>query len=253
MANTKGKNRENYIKLSQHIENEIRNNRVERIRLTPQQEFYIISDVSQKYVGIDIDTGELYRIKIDSEGTGRLVKSDGGSDKANARQYIRFSIEGNDGFMLANYVLQMALGRLSDNFDDTLKSMEWYDGIQCGTKLPVINHIDGNTENNSLDNLEVTTNGMNNAHGRLMSELHHTFPGEYVEEYGKTDSKGNRPLRFINGNRVTSEDIEKFNKTHNSKLKIKGRLNKGGEFRPYYSSRELEVIIKDIGLKGVSQ
>lgn len=95
-----------------------------------------------------------------------------------------------------------------------------------------INHIDGDTYNCKIENLEVVKSYLNKCHSRLMSEIHYYYP-KIVEEIG-TDCKNNVMHRFTsNLYRIDCSMIEEYNETHGNayETKYKDQLKEASKLK----------------------
>lgn len=235
MGNKKGRNYDNYSALSNYIKGLI-----ERGEYRIEDNNIEIKDIEGTSIIINTTTGDLYRYDVNMN----LKRVQAGENKENGRTYVKFPIDGEENFYMVNYVAMIALGVLSSDSEVVNMSERWHNEYSnVGDGKLVINHKDGNVKNNSYSNLELTTSKLNNAHGRLLHEIHYYFGDDYTETYGKTD----RLIRLINGNSISCKDIEKFNSA-NPKLAIKN-FRENGLFAPHYTKAQLKYIIKYFNLK----
>lgn len=235
--NKAGKSVENYKSLVSYTDGIISSNSYKDIKYNNDR-IIIMKDNLGGEMAIGMNTGKFYDIVKSSELDLRV--SNVGDEKKNGRAYVKFAIPGNDKFMIANYIAMIIVGELSEEFDVRLKSMDFKDGLLCGKNIEV-NHANGNVKDNVYSNLDVTTRQLNLAHSRLMSELEYSLNGVYTT---KLDNGSNM---FLNGNKVTGEQIEKFNRRFSS-IQIKAYKDSKGEFRPRFSKSDLNIIAKEFGL-----
>lgn len=169
------------------------------------------------------------------------------TDKSNLRRYksIKTSIK---KIMAPDYWFVIALAYRVFGFEEYKRDFKlWVHGdISTDGKRRAyeINHISGDSLNSALWNLEVTSRGLNNAHGRLMSEIHN-YDDSLVDV--KTDCYGIRHLKFVNGTGISCKAIEEFNSLENG-IKIKAFKDKDGKFEPRYSTVEMKKIIDHFGI-----
>lgn len=170
---------------------------------------------------------------------GSFINSRSGADKSNRRSYVSLNIYDEDtdeyrSYMLNNYLFYVVARAILDDDTDTLNN------LLSGWE---INHINGDSLDNRLLNLEVVPGYLNKAHSRLMYEINNYFP-DAVEIIG-TDCNGNRMHRFCGtmSEGISCKEIQEYNKcTKDDKIKAyKGSEN-------HFSEKELEKIICRITL-----
>lgn len=222
-----------------------------------------------KELGNLVETDDLYvlalenkTIKMDKQ-SGRYLDTAAGENKANKRAYVNIN-----GYMCADYNFKVVCGGLFEEsmyskyklYRDGKKTYRFFTSAECkekGYKVSdhmmgpcidntVVNHMDGDTENNTSDNLEVVTIGMNDAHGRLMAEIYAYYADILVSrEYNVADKCY---MYKCLGFSISCDDIERYNKEH-SKKPIRAFKDKKGEFNPRFSKDEIDSILKFLGIE----
>lgn len=192
--------------------------------------------------------------------TGNFANTTSGVNKANRRSYIKIELPCNKSFMCANYWFKVYMD--AQFFQDRCwdKYSDWLNGITVYGLLPVkdyscnrvrgekmygninydcvINHLNGNTEDNSTDNLEACTAYYNRAHANIMKDIHNMLPElstVYINNLGKTSYS----ISF----RIKSADIARYNEKIGYKNKNKNCSC------CYYDYEQLVGFIEFIGYK----
>lgn len=166
-------------------------------------------------------------VSMDAE-TGNWIGSNAGKNKGNHRAYFAIPVDTDKKVMeCPNYtfkILSLCLTRRTKS--DVEKCFKYVDK----DKNMVINHINGDTLDNTDSNLEVVTVGMNNAHGAYMREVNTYFP-DIVEKIETTNRRGNTETsyRWTDEIGVSCDEIEKWNKSH-ADNPIRGIRSKNGKW-----------------------
>lgn len=215
-----------------------------------------------------VKLNDMYILQLDNKlikmdiSTGRYLDTAAGENKANKRAYVNIN-----GYMCADYNFKVVCDGLFDEslyskyelYRDGKKTYRFFTPAEC-KKLgynvkdhmmgpcvdnTVVNHMDGDTENNASENLEVVTIGMNDAHGRLMAEIYTYYADTLVSrEYNVADKCY---MYKCLGFSISCDDIERYNKEH-SKKPIKAFKDKKGEFNPRFTKEEIDNILKFLGI-----
>ena len=203
-------------------------NRVELCKYMEQLQ--AMGDLSRLYLP---NSGDVYCASTD-DGDYVIDISTGAwlfTKKSNKRSYKKMPLPNNSKYMLANYSFRVIIEGLIGDEEQFNRYLRYRDGMRvyreytkeeclekgfdpnehtmgpCVDKC-VINHINGDTEDNSDKNLEVDTIGMNNVHARLMAEVHHYYPELIIEEF---DCQGHAMHRWADGVGISCEQIRKWN------------------------------------------
>ena len=236
MSRKKISSRTNLINLNNHVDSII-NQR----KLIINDLYYVLPDLQGRYVALNRTTWLTHRAYPCEDGNWKIEEATTGENKDNSRQYISISIEDNPDYMLVNYVLVMCLGSVSPKIEDRIKSNNWKYDLHMSDKTPVINHINGNTLDNRISNLESTTMGLNAVHGRLMYELELHYGDKYVVRYGKNKAK--QQLKYRDGVGVSCKEIVQFNSTHED-LALRGLKSKQSGYTP----SQMRYIVDRLGI-----
>lgn len=173
------------------------------------------------------DNDEIKALVLDKK-TGDWLFSEAGQDKGNKRAYLACPLPGNKEYMLSNYTFRVVVEGLLGNSDQAERYDKYKNGVVIYRRIEPgepgyckgdtmygpsldsgqINHINGDTLDNSDSNLEVTTEGLNKAHSRFMAEVHYWFPELIVEEF---DCQGKAMHKWVDGVGVTCEQIRAWN------------------------------------------
>lgn len=81
-----------------------------------------------------------------------------------------------------------------------------YDNIADNDKTPVANHKNNCHWDNRAENLEWTTLGGNNRHGKIVASIHHYFGDRYVHIY---HNKSDKEFMVLD-NQLSIKDIERY-------------------------------------------
>lgn len=175
-----------------------------------------------------IDNNKKIVVQLDIK-TGHYLNSTAGEKKSNRRAYIKIN-----GIMVPNYTFRVICdGLVSQDFNLRCKLADLYD-----SDTAEINHINGDTEDNSSDNLEVVNKSLNTAHSRFMSEVYFYFPSLIdIRE----DCQGNKMHSWKDKKGVSCKQIDNWNKTHNKQ--IKAFKDKKGEFNPRFTKAEIKQML----------
>lgn len=203
---------------------------------------------------ISLKDGTAYYIK-----NGVWNRYTSGDKRSTRRTVISFSLWGNRNYHVHTYVLVIALGilipiydRIMDKELDELycKSIEWYKKIWKDEPVE-INHIDGNAVNNRPSNLEITSRYYNIKHSEIMQALDKYYPEIYTERYGRSTKNKNRPIKFRNGNKLTTGQIRFFESQIAQYNGMRGLL---GEIKQCYypkiklkDKKVIDILIKSCG------
>ena len=197
---------------------------------------------------------------------GGFIYTDAGTNKSNKRQYINLPLPRNNKFMCNNYSFRVICdGLLNDDYIHKDRYIAYRDGIETERKytkkecyyrgieydkdspvytidyLPsVINHINGDTEDNTDTNLEVVSKAMNSAHSRLMSEIAYHRPELIITEI---DCQGNKMHRFADKIGISCKQISSWNARYKNAL-IRPFKNKDGEWQSHFTSEDIEKMLK---------
>lgn len=221
------------------------------------KEVYLL--LNDKHVALDCNTGE-------------FLYTSAGKGKSNNRQYVNIPIENNDKYMCAAYTFAVICRGLFEETPDNVQALDMYkNGVQenraynkkecdClgytytsnenkATRGPVItevviNHINGNSRDNRNSNLELDSLGMNNAHARLMSEIHYYFPHLVSKAL---DCQGHAMHTYI-CTPISCKDIRRWNK-ENPDCIIKAWKDKKGNFTPRLTKEQVTSILNFFGIK----
>ena len=219
--------------------------------------------------GTLVQFNNMYILELDNKlirmniATGRYLGTAAGNNKANKRAYVDIN-----GYMCADYNFKVVCDGLFDEslyskyklYRDGKKTYRLFTSAECkkkGYKVSdhmmgpcvdntVVNHKDGDTENNLSDNLEVVTIGMNDAHGRLMAEIYTYYADTLISrEYNAADKCY---MYKCLGFSISCDDIERYNSI-NTKHPIKAFKDKKGEFTPRFTKDEIDNILKFLGIE----
>ena len=211
----------------------------------------------------------MYILQLDSKlikmdiSTGRYLDTNAGNNKANKRAHVNIN-----GYMCADYNFKVVCDGLFEEslyskyklYRDGKKTYRLFTPAECkklGYKVSdhmigpcvdntVVNHKDGDTENNTSDNLEVVTIGMNDAHGRLMAEIYTYYADTLVSrEYNVADKCY---MYKCLGFSISCNDIERYNSI-NTKHPILAFKDKKEEFRPRFTKEEIDNILEFLGIE----
>lgn len=166
--------------------------------------------------------------------TGEFIGSNSGKNKSNKRAYINFPLANNQAFMCPNYWI-IAFLKYKDD-DGALDN--WINGHD-------INHINGDTLYNNIDNIEICSKAYNNIHARLMSDIHKYYPNIITEE---EDCQGNKIHKFIGTKGITSKQIENWNNKHSKEEQLTSKVAKSGVFRCGYTKHFIDQVIEKFKL-----
>lgn len=198
--------------------------------------------------------------------SGKFIYTDAGISKSNKRQYINLPLQSNSKFMCNNYSFRVICdGLLNDDYIHKDRYIAYRDGIETEREytkkecyyrgieydkdspvytidyLPsVINHINGDTEDNTDTNLEVVSKAMNSAHSRLMSEIAYHRPELIITE---TDCQGNKMHRFVDKIGISCKQISNWN-TRNKDCLIRPFKNKDGEWQSHFTLEEINNMLE---------
>ena len=219
--------------------------------------------------GTLVQFNNMYILELDNKlirmniATGRYLGTAAGNNKANKRAYVDIN-----GYMCADYNFKVVCDGLFDEslyskyklYRDGKKTYRLFTSAECkkkGYKVSdhmmgpcvdntVVNHKDGDTENNLSDNLEVVTIGMNDAHGRLMAEIYTYYADTLISrEYNAADKCY---MYKCLGFSISCDDIERYNSI-NTKHPIKAFRDNLGEFTPRFTKDEIDNILKFLGVE----
>lgn len=142
-------------------------------------------------------------VSMDAE-TGNWIGSNAGKNKGNRRAYFAIPVDTDKKVMeCPNYtfkILSLCLTRRTKS--DVEKCLKYLDE----DKNMVINHINGDTLDNTDSNLEVVTVRENNAHGAYMKNVNEHYP-DIVEKVGDS-------YRWTDRIGVSCEEINDWNEWH---------------------------------------
>lgn len=192
--------------------------------------------------------------------SGHFPDNDTGN-RYDRRSYVKVKTA-EKNLMVPNYWILLGVSGIL--FSDA-RYREWRDGrptwgpvpktdphyskteTMCGpyNEEMVINHINGDAGLCELNNLEVASSTENNAHARLMKEIHFYYP-DLVE--CSLDGKGCNTYRYT-GKAISCKDIARWNNIK-GQVKIEGFKDRKGEFRPRLSKEQVYKIVVFFGLKG---
>lgn len=214
-------------------------------------------------------TDDMYVLQCDgytvemNKFTGRYLNTTAGKHKGNRRAYVCI-----EGFMCPDYTFKIvADGLLNQSLHE--KYLLFRDGRQewrmytpeeqkawckeSGTKLArgermygpittiyVINHIDGRTDNNTTENLELVTPGMNAAHSRLMAEIYVYHPELVEREYNPADDCW---MYHFTGKAINCKMIEEYNRENTNKP-ICAFKDKKGAWRIRFTQCEIDRMLE---------
>lgn len=217
-----------------------------------------------KELGKLVETDELYVLELENKTIkmdkhlGRYLDTTAGQNKANKRSYVPIN-----GYMCTDYnfkvvcdgLFNSSLYNKYDLYRNGKKTYRLFTPAECkekGYKLSehmmgpcvdntVVNHKDGNTENNTSENLEVVTDCMNSVHARLMAEIYEYYADTLISrEYNAVDKCY---MYKCLGFSISCDDIERYNKEH-SKKPIHAFKDKKGEFNSRFNKEEIDDILK---------
>lgn len=180
-------------------------------------------------------------VSMDAE-TGNWIGSNAGKNKGNRRAYFAIPVDTDKKVMeCPNYtfkILSLCLTRRTKS--DVEKCSKYLDK----DKNMVINHINGDTLDNTDSNLEVVTVGMNNAHGAYMREVNTYFP-DIVEKIETTNRRGKTETsyRWTDEIGVSCDEIELWNKSH-ADNPIRGIRNKNGKWNTVHDKDYITESLK---------
>lgn len=216
-----------------------------------------------------VQFNNMYILQLDNKlikmdiATGRYLDTNAGQSKSNKRAYVDIN-----GYMCADYNFKVVCDGLFEEslynkyklYRDGKETYRFFTPAEC-KKLgynvkdhmmgpcvdnTVVNHMDGDTENNTSENLEVVTIAMNNVHGRLMAEIYAHYADTLVSrEYNVVDKCY---MYKCLGFSISCDDIERYNKEH-SKKPIKAFKDKKGEFNIRFTKEEIDSILKFLGIE----
>ena len=141
---------------------------------------YILVDKASNEIYVNIDTGVTGRVTgIMNSLNGVIVSYDSFETGATSRKA--------NGYVYTPLVIQNTKGELSTtnygthSFVAMIAYTELYDEMVADGKRPVVNHINNRPWDNRMVNLEWSTQGGNNRHGKIVASLHHYYKGsEYT-------------------------------------------------------------------------
>lgn len=204
-------------------------------------ELYIDTD-DNAYVLIN--NNDTIRIYADGVVTRNGIVSRAGINKSNRRSYTGLLLDDGDVRTLANYDILVAVEGIlieehRDRYELFRDGLTTYNGhprhVRC-----LVNHINGDSLDDRSENLEVVSAGMNNAHSRLMAEVHYYFP-HLVNEM--VDCQGNKMHSWVDGVGISCDNIQKWNRLHPECI-IKAFKDKKGSWTPRMSYEQiLEILI----------
>lgn len=197
-----------------------------------------------------------------SSDTGLYLYTDAGHGKSNRRQYISIN-----GWMCPAYVFRVVFEGLTSDipqhieryqkynhgiyeYRELTKEEKIYDGCDTKSKIyaptfsrSVINHINGDTMDNSDDNLEVVSYSDNNKHSRFMSEVCYYYPDLFIVEY---DCQQHAMHRWVDKVGITCSQINTYNKHANETKRpvIKSYKNKKDTFESHYTKDEVDYMLR---------
>lgn len=133
---------------------------------------------------------------------GSWFNSSAGQSKSNRRGYICLPLPGKSRYMCANYTFMVVCtGLLAGP-----RSFE-HERFKLLLEGNIINHLSGDTEDNSSDNLEVVSVKLNNLHAKVMSDAHYYWPDLVGQEI---DCQGHKMHRWLNGARVSANKLREW-------------------------------------------
>lgn len=130
---------------------------------------------------------------------GSWVNSSAGSKKSNRRKYKKIVVKDYE-YMCSNYMfVVITTGLLSSSNSKEYKRYKEF--LKEGME---VNHMSGDTLDNSSDNLEVVSRKLNNLHARVMRDAHYYYPELIVED---VDCQGKKMHRFSDGKGISASKI----------------------------------------------
>lgn len=183
--------------------------------------------IDDKFIAVKDNNSNKLNFVIDRQD-GSYVGSTAGKNKSNGRSYINVDL-GNGSIMLANY---WVVAYLKYREDEGLVE-DWVNGAD-------INHINGDTQYNNPENLEIVSKSINMIHSRLMSDIHKFYPNIVTED---EDCQGNKKHKFIGVKGISGKQIQRWNETHSKEEQLTAKVSKTGVFRCGYTKHFIDQII----------